>query len=235
MNRPYTICHVLSALDGAIAGSFMGKSECLEALEAYGAIRVNFDCSAILYGTTTMLEFCDGCVGKLSKAKSTGRKDYLSPEAEPPFAVAIDRYGKLAYSKNYLERHGKRQHIIEVLTENVSDEYAAYLRNLGISYIFAGKTDLDCVACMVKLKELFKIDRLMIAGGGYIDWAFADSGMIDELSLVLAPAADGEDRVTVFEKGGKSQNSAIAFTLLDVQKLDGNAVWLRYNFTNAIR
>lgn len=73
----------------------------------------------------------------------------------------------------------------------------------------------------------------MIAGGGYIDWAFADAGMIDELSLILSPAADGEQQVTVFERTDKSLNRAIGFTLKDVQKLDGDAVWLRYNFNNA--
>lgn len=86
---------------------------------------------------------------------------------------------------------------------------------------------------MCKLKEIFGIERLVIAGGGYIDWAFADAGMIDELSLVLAPAADGEQRVTVFERTDKPVNRAFAFTLKDVQKLDGNGVWLRYLFNNA--
>ncbi|MDE7084808.1 MAG: dihydrofolate reductase family protein, partial [Clostridia bacterium] len=104
---------------------------------------------------------------------------------------------------------------------------------LGISYIFAGKNELECEIAMVKLKEIFGIERVVIAGGGYIDWAFADAGMIDELSLVLAPAADGEQQVTVFERTDNSLNRAIAFTLKDVKKLDGNGVWLRYTFNNA--
>lgn len=120
-----------------------------------------------------------------------------------------------------------------VADEAILDEYVAYLKELGISYIFAGRSDLDCAVCMGKLKEIFRIERLMIAGGGYIDWAFADAGMIDELSLVVAPCADGEDRVTVFEKSEKSHNDSIAFMLKDVQKLEGNAVWLRYGFHNA--
>lgn len=233
MNRPYTVCHIFSAVDGGIVGSFMGDPACGGALKAYGSLRASFDCSAILYGTTTMLDFCDGYVGKLSAGRSVEREDYIAPEASAPFVVAIDRHGRLAYSQNYLERHGKKQHIIEVLTESVSDEYISYLKKLGISYIFAGKSDLDCAVCTVKLKELFGIERLMIAGGGYIDWAFADAGTIDELSLVVAPCADGEDRVTVFEKSGKSFNASIGFTLKDVQRLDGNAVWLRYGFDNA--
>ena len=219
MNRPYTVCHIFSALDGAIVGNYMYAPETTAAREQYG--------------TTTMLDFCDGYVADLPKVKLAEHKDYVAPHTEDKYVIAIDRHGKLAYSQSYLERHGLKQHIIEVLTKEVSDEYLAYLRKLGISYIFAGNKELECEIAMVKLKEVFGIERLVIAGGGYIDWAFADAGMIDELSLVLAPAADGEQQVTVFERTDNSLNRAIAFTLKDVQKLEGNGVWLRYTFNNA--
>lgn len=233
MNRPYTVCHIFSALDGAIIGNYMTTAKSRAAQQQYEETRGFFNCNAILYGTTAMLDFCDGYARNLPETMPAARKDYISPNAKDRFVVAIDRHGKLAYRDNFIERHGAKNYIIEVLTESVSDAYLAYLKKLGISYIFAGKNDLDCSVCMVKLRELFGIERLMIAGGGYIDWAFADAGMIDELSLVLAPAADGEQKVTVFERTDKSVNSAIGFSLKEVKKLDGDAVWLRYNFNNA--
>ena len=233
MNRPYTVCHIFSALDGAIVGNYMYAPETTAAREQYGKLRATFDSNAILYGTTTMLDFCDGYVSDLPMSKPIERKDFIAPHTENRYVIAIDRHGKLAYTQSYLERHGLKQHIIEVLTKEVSDEYLAYLRKLGISYIFAGHKELECEIAMVKLKEIFGIERLVIAGGGYIDWALADAGMIDELSLVLAPAADGEQQVTVFERTDNSLNRAIAFTLKDVQKLEGNGVWLRYTVNNA--
>lgn len=234
MNRPYTVCHIFSALDGAIIGNYMTTSESRAAQKQYGQTRGFFNCNAILYGTTTMLDFCDGYVSGLPKSKPVEREDYVVLSSEQKnYMVAVDRHGKLAYRDNCIERHGVKNYIIEVLTESVSDAYLTYLKKLGISYIFAGQSDLDCTVCMEKLRRLFGIERLMIAGGGYIDWAFADAGMIDELSLVLAPAADGEQKVTVFERTDTSVNSAIGFSLKDVQKLDGGAVWLRYNFNNA--
>lgn len=233
MNRPYTVCHIFSALDGAIVGNYMYAPETTEAREQYGKLRATFDSNAILYGTTTMLDFCDGYVSDLPKSKPIERRDFIAPHAEDKFVIAIDRHGKLAYTQNHLERHGLKQHIIEVLTKEVSDEYLAYLRKLGISYIFAGNKELECEIAMVKLKEIFGIERLVIAGGGYTDWSFADAGMIDELSLVLAPAADGEQKVTVFERTDNSLNRSISFKLKDVVILDGNAVWLRYTVNNA--
>ena len=233
MNRPYVVCHILSALDGAITGSFMSMPETAEAARHYGEIRKIFNCNATLYGTTTMLDFNDGYVENLPKGEPLPRIDYISPSANKEYIIAVDRKGRLAYSSNVLNRRGVCSHIIEILTEQVSDEYLNYLRKLDISYVFAGEKELDCEAAMIKLKEKLGIERLMIAGGGYIDWAFADAGVIDELSLVLAPAADGEDKVTVFEKESLSaKNSAIGFSLKSVEKLDGDTVWLRYKVNN---
>ena len=233
MNRPYTVCHIFSALDGAIVGNYMYAPETTAAREQYGKLRATFDSNAILYGTTTMLDFCDGYVTDLPKSSHVACNDYIAPHTEDKYVIAIDRRGKLAYSQSFLERHGLKQHIIEVLTKEVSDDYLSYLKRLGISYIFAGQSDLVCEVTMKKLYELFGIKRLVIAGGGYIDWAFADAGMIDELSLVIAPAADGERQVTVFERTDNSKNAAISFTLTDVQNLGDNAVWLRYKVNNA--
>ncbi|MDE7263368.1 MAG: dihydrofolate reductase family protein [Anaeroplasmataceae bacterium] len=233
MNRPYTICHIFCALDGAIVGNYMYAPETTAAREQYGKLRATFNSNAILYGTTTMLDFCDGYVDNLKASQPINREDYIVASQEKNYVIAIDSLGKLAYSNNCLVRHGIKQQIIVVLSTKVEDAYLQYLQQLKISYIFAGETSLDCEIIMKKLKEKFGIERLLIAGGGYTDWAFADAGMIDELSLVLAPAADGEHQVSVFQRNESSRHSSITFTLKEVQQVNGNGVWLRYTFNNA--
>ena len=57
MNRPYIICHILSALNGKIAGAFMGTVANRKASEEYGRIREAFGAQAWIYGTTTTKEF----------------------------------------------------------------------------------------------------------------------------------------------------------------------------------
>ena len=60
---------------------------------------------------------------------------------------------------------------------------------------------LDSKIAVEKLYRLFGIDTLLICGGGTINWTFLQQGAVDELSLLIAPAADGNpDSVTVFEK-----------------------------------
>ena len=60
-----------------------------------------------------------------------------------------------------------------------------------MSYIVAGKDRLDCQMAMEKLYRLFHIEKLLICGGGMVDWSFLRAGMVDELSLFLAPVSDG--------------------------------------------
>lgn len=111
MKRPYTVCHIFSALDGAIVGNYMATAESRAAQKQYGEKRGFFNCNAILYGTTTMLDFCDGYVESLPETMPAAREDYVSPDAKASLVIAIDRHGKLAYSQNYLDRHGVRSHI----------------------------------------------------------------------------------------------------------------------------
>lgn len=98
-----------------------------------------------------------------------------------------------------------------MLTEQVSDAYLAYLKNLGISYIFGGKERLNFSVVVRKLKQLFSIDELMLEGGGVLNGSFLNENLIDELSLVIVPIVDGaSNSVTLFEMDSsmKQQPSA---------------------------
>ena len=65
-------------------------------------------------------------------------------------------------------------HVIELLTEATPDEYKAYLREKGVSYVIAGSKELDCRIAMEKLYSLFHIKKLLLCGGGIADWSFSE-------------------------------------------------------------
>lgn len=83
MNKPYVICHMLTALDGKIDGSFFGAPECGPASRAYGDIRGFYGCQATLYGTNTMLGgYSEGLAGewKMSVAAISGEVRYCKKQ-----------------------------------------------------------------------------------------------------------------------------------------------------------
>ncbi|WP_221404984.1 dihydrofolate reductase family protein [Apibacter adventoris] len=118
-----------------------------------------------------------------------------------------------------------------MLTGKSSNAYKDFLRRLNISYIIAGDENLDCALASEKLYELFGIETLMLSGGGYINGSFLNEGLIDELSLVVAPVTDGSpDTVTLFGRAGcLPEKPPVEFSLLAVEQLAGDCVWLRYS------
>ena len=231
--KPYVICHMLTSLDGKIDGEFFSAPECLPALQQFSKVRTFYGCPATLYRTTTMeSSYADGRIGELSKGNTNySRKDYIAGSDVQNYIVSLDPKGILAFSGKYLEKKGRpKAHIIEVLTEQVSNEYITYLRSIDVSYIFAGENQLDCKLLLEKLNKLFGISKLMISGGGLTNWSFVQDDLIDELSLVIAPVADGDRKAaSIFEKSDFLPHRAPAvFTLESVEKIDGDTLWLRY-------
>lgn len=41
-----------------------------------------------------------------------------------------------------------------------------------------------------KQNDLFQMDLVMLGGGGVLNWSFIQAGLCDEVSRVVAPAAD---------------------------------------------
>lgn len=57
-----------------------------------------------------------------------------------------------------------------------------------------------------------------------------NTGVVDDLSLLIAPVAEGENNtVTLFEKSSNlSKNIPVEFKLKDIRKTNGDGVWSRY-------
>lgn len=92
------------------------------------------------------------------------------------------------------------------------------------------KTSWNYGLLLTKLKALFGIETLMLGGGGVLNWSFIQAGYCDEVSILMAPAADGSrDTQTLFmTKEGLTADAAQGFRLIDVKALGSGTVWLRY-------
>lgn len=233
MERPYVICHMLSSLDGKIDGGYMSMPENVPVRGEYGRLREFFGCQATLYGTVTMQgSYSAGLAPEsLPDQEKYPRKDYIAKSDVENYIISLDPQGILGWNAKYIEKKGRpKAHVVEVLTEQVSGAYLSYLQKFDISYLFAGKKTLDCALLLQKLKTSFGIKRLMIAGGGVTNWSFLQAGVLDELSLVISPVADGNTTsVSIFEwPDFLPVKPPVAFTLKEVKKLKGDGIWLRY-------
>lgn len=237
MSGMFVVCHMLASLDGKIDGAFFGAAEAAPASRAYGELRKYYGCQATLYGTTTMLGgYADGKVGSLSSISTPlSQEDWVNVKGRDMgnFVVSVDPKGELAFSSHISEKKGREPaHIIEALTEQAAPKYLAYLREKGVSYVFAGKEALDCGLLLQKLHNRFGIERLMVAGGGVMNWSFLSEGLLDEISLVVAPVADGSNTaVSIFEQAPfLPGHSPVGLTLQQSKVLEGETGMIHYSF-----
>lgn len=222
--RPHVICHMFGSVDGRIIQTIWGLKDHHKYFEEPAA-KIKAD--AWLVGRVTMQEFCSKKKFKLPGKKSTLTKtDFVAPQPVKKYAVVIDPKGKCFWDSNMVSS----EHVIEVLTEQVSKQYLEHLRAKNVSYLFAGKKVLDLNLVLDKLNRLFGIKRVRIDGGGHVNGSFLKAGLIDEFSLVLAPLADGTiGSPTVFEaEQGYGKRLATHFKLLSVKRMYKDFLWIRY-------
>ena len=208
--RPYIICHMLTSLDGKVTGKFLEDKKIEYLIEEYYRIHSELKGDAFACGKNTFLEgFIKDNQSDLSKFKDTKinkNEDYIYEKISECkfFAVCFDRKGSLFWKKNNLDDDLPQyngSHIIQVMTNKVSVEYLAFLRNLGISYIICGEDDIDLEVCLEKLRMKFGIKVLLLEGGSLINGSFMKAGVIDEISLVQCPITGEKDDKSLFNEG----------------------------------
>jgi riboflavin biosynthesis pyrimidine reductase len=94
----------------------------------------------------------------------------------------------------------------------------------------AGEEKPDNALVLHKLASLFGMRRVMIGGGRVLNWSYVQDGLVDELSILMAPIADAApDTPSLFEaREPLSRVQPHSFSLLEVTALEGGTVWLRY-------
>jgi 2,5-diamino-6-(ribosylamino)-4(3H)-pyrimidinone 5'-phosphate reductase len=224
--RPRVICHMLSSVDGRIVTD--GWPLTPEARRECERVHARYEPDGWLCGRVTMEPFAKRMRSEAEVARqqagSAPREDYRAPGDHDSFAFAIDPKGRLAWESSDIDG----DHVVAILSERVSDEYLTFLRERGVSYILAGADDLDLPCALEKIGAGFGVRTLMLEGGGHINGGMLRAGLIDEVSLLIAPVADGRTRTpALFDiDGGDVAPRALA--LEAVERLADGMLWLRY-------
>jgi riboflavin biosynthesis pyrimidine reductase len=222
--KPHVIMHMMSSIDGRIVTTDWPKP--YGAGNVYEGIHADLRGDAWIVGRATMAEFATGEPRPISTEQRFVRETWKAPKADKgPYAIAFDRHGKLHLNKGDVNGDP----LIVVLTTSVSDGHLAELRRDGISYIFAGTDDVDLADALGTLMKEFAIERLLLEGGGGINGAFLAARLIDEISLLLMPLADGAAGTpTLFDR---VDGFVSRLKLRSVTRLEHDILHLRYQVT----
>lgn len=220
--RPYIICHMVASIDGRIDCAMVEK---ISGDEYYTTLE-ELDCPSLLEGRVTMEHY--NAAKEPFVPKSNNPIDcvgtYIAEESDA-YMVSVDTMGHLQWKSNNIDGVP----LICIVSENTSEEYLESLRKQQISWIAVGKEHIDLAQAMEILYRRFGVKRLGLLGGGHINGGFLEAGLVDEVSLLLAPGIDGRQGETSLFDGITPQNRVpIQLRLMSVKRLNNDVIWLRY-------
>jgi riboflavin biosynthesis pyrimidine reductase len=224
--KPHIVCHMIVSLDGRILPSRWTRSPDGDRSDwsaAYAAIHEQLDVQGWIVGRVTMAE--------ISRAEAHAPASFAPPErprhfattSAKAYAIAVDPSGKLHFARPDVEGDAA----VVLLGGEVCDAHLAELAADGVSYIVSPGPDIDLAAALEALNEGLGVTSLALEGGGGVNAAFFAAGLVDELSLLVAPALDGtSDSRALVE--GVALAGAAKLSLASCARLEHGLVHLRY-------
>ena len=232
-DRTFVEIHMMQTIDGKTTGNFWRKPDVWQGIKDYGKLIPKLNNQGFAMGRVSMEAYSNE-KPNLSKYKTKEKlehKDYIVPleKGAQYYLASYDSKGTLGFKKNVIDvnewlNDGSTLfcQIIEVLTDKVSNEYLHYCRERGISYTFCGKEKIDIKISLQKLKNLFKIDKMLLQGGPVLDGSFIKEDLIDGISIIISPCtSEGED--TLF-----NPSKYVEFKLVEFKELSNSNMWLRH-------
>lgn len=220
--RPYIICHMVASIDGRIDCAMVEK---ISGDEYYSTLE-ELDCPSLLEGRVTMEHYNaakEPFVPIINKP--VGKFCTFVAEESDAYMVSVDTWGRLRWKSNNIEGVP----LICIVSEKASEECLETLRQQDISWIAVGKDGIDLAKAMEVLYERFGVKRLGLLGGGHINGGFLEAGLIDEVSLLLAPGIDGRTGETsLFDGISDKGRMPVQLRLEQVKKLKNDVLWIRY-------
>lgn len=229
--RPRVICHMATSVDGRIVVDGWPAASAAAVRREYERVHASHGVNAWLCGRVTMQPFAGATRSDDEVAREhrggTPREDYVAAGDHASFAFALDPSGRLAWRSSEIDG----DHVVALLGGRVSDEYLAFLRHRGVSYLLAGEREIDLPLALEKIGARFRVPTLLLEGGGRINGAMLRAGLVDEVSLLVAPVADGRTGLAALfdvDAGGDDGASPWRLALETVERRADDVLWLRY-------
>lgn len=225
MTKPYIACHMMMSVDGRIDCAMTSK---LAGVDEYYATLDALDVPTRISGRVTAeLEMAEG-PWKATDLTPYGKPGFSKAVAAEAYEVVFDTRGSLSWNRGA----DYTRPLLIVTSEQVSTEYLSYLDERGISWIACGEERVDIVRAVDVLASEFGVRRMATVGGGAINAAFLDAGLLNEVSILLGPGIDARAGMASTFDGLPQDREPFQLKLKHLESYDDGAIWIRYDVFN---
>jgi len=226
--KPHVICHMLASLDGGLHPSHYTTSPDGTRAEwsgLYEQIHDDLEGDAWIVGRVTMAEMSKAGTHPPAQFGQVDRPHHFARRDAGNYAVALDASGRLHFAKPDVGG----DHVVVLLGRDVADSHLAELTADCVSYIVSETAEIDLAAMLDMLARELGIRRLLLEGGAGINGSFFAAGLVDELSLLVAPALDARAGNQGFVEFGESGLAGkMQLSLTSCETLAHGLIHLRY-------
>ena len=223
MERPYVFLNVATTADGKIdtferRGAGISSQRDKERVD-----RLRADADAVMVGGRTLLDEDPKLTVKSANLRAAREANGLTPN---PVKVGVVSVADLKSDSAFLTAGPAR--IVIFTTQGTSKEQREFLRARGVELFVDEKQRVDLPKALHTLKEI-GINRLMVEGGGTLNFELLRLGLVDELTAYVAPLIfGGETAPTLAAGSGLVRNAAISLKLIDIEAWEDGGVLLKY-------
>ncbi|HVN16950.1 MAG TPA: 2,5-diamino-6-(ribosylamino)-4(3H)-pyrimidinone 5'-phosphate reductase [Anaerolineales bacterium] len=223
MNRPHVFINVAMTADGKL-DTFERKGSTISSRRDKERVdRLRAEADAVMVGGHTLL----GDDPKLTvKSESLRMERVARGLSSNPMKVGIVSRADLRADSNFLTVGSAR--IVIFTTSQTSNDQLKLLQNYGVEVFMLGDSRVDLKQALGKLYTL-GVRRLMVEGGGTLNFELLNLGLVDELTAYVAPIIFGGESAPTAAAGlGLAQGEAIPLSLVNVERWDDEGVLLHY-------
>ncbi len=219
--RPYILLNYALSLDGKLSTEQRDPVRFTSRIDRGLMDEIRADADAVLIGAGT-LRAEDPPV----RIKAARRRDERRRKGKPPHPVSVilSRSMQLPRTGRYWEDDQVER--IIATTEQAKDEQVLAFKDLA-EVIRVGRTAVDLHE-FCRMLAGRGIGRLLVEGGGEVNMAFWEAGLVDEVYLTLCPVViGGSTAPTAADGRGFASDGLRKLRLVETRRV-GQELFLRY-------